>query len=128
MDAFGWNHRPDDAKLSEVFLDGAALSVGLEEHLFSWAFGFAQGSQAASNARCPADGGRSAPGFVAENYLCDGHRLQGNHWAEETSFGDTVIQRRLEAPSAEPLVFRLMRDEDNSNENVALINLEIWVR
>jgi hypothetical protein len=128
LDAFGWNHRPENAKLSDAYVDGAALSVGSSEHLFTWAFGFEQGSQAADNAHCPEDGGRHAPAFVGADFACAGHRLSGSHWAETTAFGDRVIQRQLEEPSEEPLVLRLLRDEGASNESVGLVSFEVWVR
>jgi len=128
LDAFGWNHRPENAKLSDAYVDGAALSVGSSEHLFTWAFGFEQGSQAADNAHCPEDGGRHAPAFVGADFACSGHRLSGSHWAETTAFGDRVVQRQLEEPSEEPLVLRLLRDEGASNESVGLVSFEVWVR
>ena len=53
---------------------------------------------------------------------------RGNHWNDATYFGDVIVTRTLETPTDEALLFRLMRDESTSNENVSLIALEIWLR
>ena len=128
LDAFGWNHQPDAAKLDDTYVDGASLSIGNSLHLHTWAVGFDLETNAAVNARCPIDGGRDAPSFVEDDYLCAGHSNRGNHWNDATYFGDVIVTRTLETPTNEALLFRLMRDESTSNENVSLIALEIWLR
>ena len=62
------------------------------------------------------------------DYLCAGHSNRGNHWNDATYFGDVIVTRTLEEPTNEDLLFRLMRDESTSNENVSLISLDIWLR
>ena len=128
LDAFGWNHQPDAAKLADTYVDGASLSIGTSVHLHTWAVGFGLETNGARNARCPVDGGREAPSFVGTDYLCEGHAHHGNHWNDSTYFGDVIVTRTLEEPTDEDLLFRLMRDESTSNENVSLISLDIWLR
>ena len=111
LDAFGWNHQPDSAKLADTYVDGASLSIGTSVHLHTWAVGFGLETNGARNARCPVDGGREAPSFVGTDYLCEGHANRGSHWNDSTYFGDVIVTRTLEEPTDEDLLFRLMRDE-----------------
>ncbi|MCC7110692.1 MAG: hypothetical protein IT382_15470 [Deltaproteobacteria bacterium] len=136
---------------SERYLDGVALTVGTpRRHLFAFAHGLSDGFGTDSPAsECPCAGGTSPPTFVGGAYLCeaprasvlpDGTRLYDN---DDVLFDGLLIddpgcvgapesapefQVALGASSDEALELHVMQSQAPSDEDLAIVAVELWVR
>jgi hypothetical protein len=147
FDAGGFGFDVDDN-----YVDGLVISQGLpRRHVFTLAHGCTDAFSRSGVCTCPCSGGRAAPDFVGTNFRCEspGRSADPNNTStrfydfDDLLFDDDVIDESscrgqpqsapdflvdLGTPSADPLELRLLGDEGTTNEDLAVVDLELWGR
>ena len=131
MDAFGQSRT--SYTIDDDYVDGLSLTVddgtGSREHVYTWAIGLTPGYY--PDYDCPADGGESAQSFVGSDYTCETGNTASTWtavWYSPALFSTTWAQVSLSATTSEDLEARLMSNQDSSNEDIGVAELELYVR
>ena len=131
-DAFG-DGPPDD--IDQAYMDGISLTVSLNgqtHHLFSHSIGYRLTGEDDSN--CPGvEGGAQPHNFVGTDHRCDTGNQSGDGpsavwFVEQPLFEGEFFQVSLPQSSAAPIDARLMATHTNSDEDVGVGKLELWIR
>lgn len=146
MDAFRLYGGGEDT-IDDPYVDGLSLTVqgdGGREHVWSWAVGWSD-TDNSENSICPCLGGQAPAPFVGEHFYCESGSLgapQQSPWYTsdplwdgdgtgsdcDTNGDPSWFVRTLPAPTSSALEVRLMADQESDNEDVGLLELELWVR
>lgn len=134
--------------IDNVFVDGVTVNVitggaGARRHLFT----FAAGTFNATGSECPCAGGAGAPSFVTTGtqlceevtplvpaafdevqHLFDVQARDSACTQPETPNEFLVSLGATAAPEPGPLEVRLMLDDDDPDEDIAITRLELFVR
>ena len=139
--------------VNTTFVDGVVISVGNpRRHIFTFADGETDAFPAnviSITSECPCAGGTGAPPFVGADFLCEEPRDSfdvdgGARFYDETDVLfdglDVDDPACLGAPESAPsfrtslprttdaVELRLMSNDASSNEDTAVIHVELWVR
>ena len=131
MDAFGQSR--SSYGIDDDYVDGVSLTVddgtGSRSHVYTWAIGLTPGYY--STYDCPADGGEAPAAFVGTDYSCETGNTAStwtSTWYSTALFSTTWAQVSLSATTSEDLEARLMSNQESSNEDVGVAELEVYVR
>jgi hypothetical protein len=137
-----------DSTIDTPYVDGVSITTGADTriHLFSFAAG--EPGDVGPGA-CPCVGGPAPQAFVGDNYLCDAPSLAAfppdggvaafdpskplwgtatNTCQPATGFFAPFFVADSGGSRLDPIEVRLMSDEPNSDEDVAITRLELYAR
>ena len=142
--------------IEDTYVDGVSLTHGSpRQHIWTFAAGLGEDAPPESqNSICPCNSsagvrGASPPEFVGEDYFCDtgveeynssfASHFNGEHplWDGGRCLGESSccsfnnppwFYKQLPAPTTDDIEMRLCRDEFNSNEDIAIEIVEIYVQ
>ena len=129
-------HGPN-INISDLYVDGVSLTHGLNPRQHIWTFGSAYNP---TTCACRNTGSvQPIPSFVGNHYFCDsGNQHNGVEpvfhpdplWDDDCycCINPPWFYRKLSQPTSDDIEMRVCRGEANSNEDIAIQVLEIYVR
>jgi hypothetical protein len=118
--------------IDDNYVDGISFTFSdqdnLRHHIFSYAIGQSQAGNAQS---CPSVGGTSPPSFVGTDYYCESGNPQAGYSMDfypQALFGSHEFHVPIDSTFAKDLEVRVMNDQNNSDENIALNGIYIFIR
>ena len=149
--AVGYGRRSPDAftnftglrngNINDPYLDGVSVTYGSPDMPRQHIWSFAAGHYSKKNGfRCPCDNSTYhevllPPPFVGDNYFCDSN-LNGSRalWDGEdcttaccTFNSPPYFTTTLPAPTSDDIEVRLCRDQDSSDEDISVTQIQIFV-
>jgi hypothetical protein len=128
----GFRRYEGGSRIDDTYVDGISFTYKDEldqrNHLFTYVIGQSQSGNAQS---CPAVGGESPPSFVGSNYYCEsGNTSEGYtfDFYKEELFGGYEFTTSVMSTDASELEVRVMNDQGNTDENIALNGIYIFIR
>lgn len=126
-----------DGGIGRAYVNGVSITHGTpRQHVFTLAVGLRQNVEAANS--CPCMGGREAPDFVGDQYICDSGNPNtewGRMWYEGhplwdrgdcDSGDDPWFETQLDSPTEDPLEVRLMTG--GCDDLFGVTEMELYVR
>ena len=120
------------SQINSHYVDGVSLTHGEPRLQHIWTFAMTMASLCCTN----------VPSFVGNDYFCDGVaydetiNLSNNIWDGENCRPNSCCHqnsppwflKQLPQPTTDDIQMRLCRDQERSNEDVAIKDYEIYVR
>jgi hypothetical protein len=128
----GFRRYEGGSAIGDTYVDGISFTyndnLGQRNHLFTYAIGQ---SQSGNEQSCPDVGGVSPPSFVGSNYYCESGNMDDGYsfdFYEEELFGGYQFSTLVSSSEAVELEVRVMNDQSNEDENIALNGIYIYIR
>ena len=135
--------------VDNVYVDGVSITLGSpRKHVWTFAVGASDHvSYTTFNCPCATFPGPSAPAFIGDDYYCESgnsgviefnpYYLSDPLWDGRgcdirsgccTEIGKPWFYRKLPIPTTGDFEVRICKDETHANENIAIEQLELYVR